>query len=405
MKGLKIQNQSFLKNPFKAFLISIILLAAISPGCEKKNNYPEVYIYETPDQLDDGWKTESLGDARIDDKALCNLMNRIYSTAEHNIHSILIVKDNKLVFEEYFEGEKFKLGKYTGEFGFGRDDLHTLCSATKSVTSALLGIAIDKELIESVDEKVFDFFPQNSDLLSFSPDKANMTIRHLLTMTSGLQWDDESTSYYNPSNDMYQLFTSSDPIRFILSKNLVRTPGTFFEYANCNTNLLGEIVHQSADKRLDLFSDSLLFSKLGIQEYEWQKIKPEIIFTSGDLMLRPRDMAKFGQLFLDKGAWNNEQVISEEWCTQSTSRHVDPNEYSNDFDWSDGYGFQWWQKDYASGGKTYHSFFASGWGGQLIVVIPQIDIVIVFTGGNYYTEEKISCYSIVEDYIIPSLTE
>ena len=116
-------------------------------------------------------------------------------------------------------------------------------------------------------------------------------------------------------------------------------------------------------------------------------------------------MAKFGQLFLDKGEWNNEQVISEEWCTLSTSRHVDPNEYSNDFNWSDGYGFQWWQKDYASGGKTYHSFFASGWGGQLIVVIPEIDIVIVFTGGNYYTAEKISCYSIVEDYIIPSLTE
>ena len=98
--------------------------------------------------------------------------------------------------------------------------------------------------------------------------------------------------------------------------------------------------------RLDLFCDSLLFSKLGIKVYEWQKIKPEIIFTSGDLMLRPRDMAKFGQLFLNKGAWDGEQVISEEWCTLSTSRHIDPNDYSGNFNWSDGYGFQWWQKDY-----------------------------------------------------------
>jgi CubicO group peptidase (beta-lactamase class C family) len=386
-------------------MLSIILLAVTHSGCEKKDNYPEVYKYETPDQLDDGWKTESLSDAGIDEIILYNLMNRICATSEHNIHSILIVKDSRLVFEEYFEGEKFKLGKYTGEYGFDRDDLHTLCSATKSVTSALLGIAIDKGYIESVDENVFDFFPQNSDLLSLFPGKANMTIRHLLTMTSGLQWDDESTSYYNPSNDMYQLFTSSDPMRFILSKNLVKIPGTFFEYANCNTNLLGEIIHLAANTRLDLFCDSLLFSKLGIQVYEWQKIKPEIIFTSGDLMLRPRDMAKFGQLFLDKGAWNNEQVISEEWCTLSTSKHIDPNDYSDNYDWSDGYGFQWWQKDYTSGGKTYHSFFASGWGGQLIVVIPQINIVIVFTGGNYYTVEKISCYSIVEDYIIPALTE
>jgi CubicO group peptidase (beta-lactamase class C family) len=161
----------------------------------------------------------------------------------------------------------------------------------------------------------------------------------------------------------------------------------------------------AANTRLDLFCDSLLFSKLGIQVYEWQKIKPGIIFTSGDLMLRPRDMAKFGQLFLDKGVWNNQQVISEEWCTLSTSKHIDPNDYSDNYDWSDGYGFQWWQKDYASGGKTYHSFFASGWGGQLIVVIPHFDAVIVFTGGNYYTAEKISCYSIVENFIIPALTE
>jgi CubicO group peptidase (beta-lactamase class C family) len=394
-----------MKNSIKAFILLIIILAFAQTGCEKKDNYPEVYKYKTPDQLNDGWKTESLSNAGISEKVLYNLMNRIYATSEHNIHSILIVINSRLVFEEYFEGVKFKLGKYTGEYGFDRDDLHTLCSATKSVTSALLGIAIDKEYIKSVDEKVFDFFPQNSDLISLYPDKANMTIRHLLTMTSGLQWDDESTSYYEPANDMYQLFTSSDPMRFILSKDLVKIPGTFFEYANCNTNLLGEIVHLAANTRLDLFCDSLLFSKLGIQVYEWQKIKPEIIFTSGDLMLRPRDMAKFGQLFLDKGVWNNKQVISEEWCTLSTSKHIDPNDFSGNFNWSDGYGFQWWQKDYTSSRKAYHSYFASGWGGQKIIIIPELETVIVFTGGNYYAAEKISCYSIVEDYIIPALTD
>jgi CubicO group peptidase (beta-lactamase class C family) len=394
-----------MKNPFKELFVSVILLAAVSTGCEKTNNYPEVYKYETPDQYDDGWETESLGDAGIDEEMLCNLMNRIYSIAEHNIHSILIVKDNKLVFEEYFDGEKFKLGKYTGEYGFNREDLHTLCSATKSFASALLGLAIDKGYVASVDMKVFDFFPENSDLVSLTPGKGNITVRHLLTMTSGLQWDDESTSYYDPANDMYLLFTKSDPMRFILSKDLVNAPGTFFEYANCNTNLIGEIVHRSSKIRLDKFCDSLLFSKLGIKVYEWQKIKPEIIFTSGDLMLRPRDMAKFGQLFLNKGVWDDEQVISEEWCTLSTTKHIDPNIFSGNFNWSDGYGFQWWQKDYISGGQTYNSFFASGWGGQLIIIIPQIDIVIVFTGGNYYTSEKISCYSIVEDYIIPALTE
>ena len=173
-------------------------------------------------------------------------MNRISATPQHNIHSILIIKESNLVFEEYFEGEKFKLGKYTGEYGFTRDDLHTLCSATKSFASALTGIAIDKGYIASADLKVFDFFPENSE-------------------------------------------------------------------------------------------------------------------------------------------------------------HIDPNDFSGNFTWSDGYGFQWWQKDYTSSRKAYHSYFASGWGGQLIIVIPEIETVIVFTGGNYFTDEKISCYEIVEEYIIPAL--
>jgi CubicO group peptidase (beta-lactamase class C family) len=394
----------YYKTP-RIFIFLIFILVVSQSGCKKEDNYPDVYKYEIPDQLDDGWITESLSDAGIDGKVLVDLMNKIYATSEHNIHSILLIKDNKLVFEEYFSGEKFKLGKYTGEYGFNRDDLHTLCSATKSFASALLGIALDKGLIASVDMKVFDFFPENSDLLTISPAKADLTISHLLTMTSGLQWDDESTSYYDPANDMYKLFTTSDPMRFILSKELVKTPGTFFEYANCNTNLIGEIVHRAANLRLDKFCDSLLFSKLGITVYQWQKIKPEIVFTSGDLMLKPRDMAKFGQLFLDKGIWNNEQVISEEWCTLSTSKHIDPNDYSDNYKWSDGYGFQWWQKNYTYAGKTYHSYFASGWGGQLIIVFPQLEMVIVFTGGNYYTGGKISCYAIVEDYILPALTD
>ncbi len=161
----------YYKTP-RIFIFLIFILVVSQSGCKKEDNYPDVYKYEIPDQLDDGWITESLSDAGIDGKVLVDLMNKIYATSGHNIHSILLIKDNKLVFEEYFSGEKFKLGKYTGEYGFNRDDLHTLCSATKSFASALLGIALDKGLIASVDMKVFDFFPENSDLLTISPAKA-----------------------------------------------------------------------------------------------------------------------------------------------------------------------------------------------------------------------------------------
>ncbi len=112
-----------------------------------------------------------------------------------------------------------------------------------------MGIAIDKGYIKSVDERVFDFFPENYDLLLQDPEKSDLTIRYLLTMTSGLQWDDESTSYYDPSNDMYKLFTDPDPMRFVLSKDLLKTPGTCFEYRNCNTNVIGEIIHRATGTR------------------------------------------------------------------------------------------------------------------------------------------------------------
>ncbi len=116
-------------------------------------------------------------------------------------------------------------------------------------------------------------------------------------------------------------------------------------------------------------------------------------------------MAKFGQLFLKKGRWNGEQLISEEWCTESTSEHIDPNDFSASYTWCDGYGYQWWQKDYTYDKKVFHTYFALGWGGQQITMIHELETVIVLTGGNWYTSEKISCHNLIEDYIIPALPD
>jgi CubicO group peptidase (beta-lactamase class C family) len=139
-------------------------------------------------------------------------------------------------------------------------------------------------------------------------------------MRSGLQWDDETYPYSDPRNDINQLFSSSDPIRFILSKDLIEAPGTHYAYRNCNTNVLGEIVRKASDLRLDIFSKDHLFNKLGITSYEWQRLPNNVIFCSGDLRLRPRDMAKFGQLFLDGGSWDGEQIISQQWVDKSTQK-------------------------------------------------------------------------------------
>jgi CubicO group peptidase (beta-lactamase class C family) len=387
-------------------ILSIILICIYFNllSCDKNVNNPQKgFQYEVPIQTNDGWETASLSSVGMDERPLLKLLDKLDALSDHRIHSILIVKEGKLVFEKYFPGDKFNLAQPTGETGFDMNDTHNLCSATKSFTSALIGIAIDRGFIQSVNQKVFDFFPTYSDLLESTPEKYDLTLKHLLTMTSGIEWDDESTSYFDPRNDLYQLFNSRDPIRYILSKDLSVTPGTVFDYANCNTNLLGEIIRRSSELRLDQFSDNYLFSKLGITQFEWQMLPNDVVFCSGDLRLRPRDMAKFGYLFLNNGMWHGERVISQEWINTSTQKFIDPNDYSNNFSWADGYGFQWWIWENIYG-VEFRAYFATGWGGQYIIVSPDINTVIVSTAGNYYTDIKMPIESIIVNYIIPSVS-
>jgi CubicO group peptidase (beta-lactamase class C family) len=384
-------------------LLTICILGSVfSCGQSKKPTEPSSgYRYQVPAQTDDGWETASLASVGMAERPLVDLMDRLDETEGHNIHSLVIVKDGKLVFEEYFPGEKFNLAEYTGETGFDRDDTHNLCSVTKSFTSALIGIAVDQGLIQSVDEKVFDFFPEHSDLLTDAPLKRDLTIEHLLTMRSGIEWDDETYPYSDPRNDMHQLFTSSNPIRYILSKDIVVTPGTVFDYSNCNSNLLGEIVRKASLERLDLFCENYLFSKLGITHYEWQMLPNDVVFASGDLRLRPRDMAKFGCLFLNGGTWEGEQVISREWIDISTRKHIQLNSGPGDM-WEDGYGYHWWYWEDISG-VDYQAYMAQGWGGQWIIVSPQMNTVVVSTGGNYYTGTIIPTQAILVNYILPAV--
>jgi CubicO group peptidase (beta-lactamase class C family) len=359
------------------------------------------YRYQVPEQTGDGWETASLASVGMAEKPLVDLMDCLHETEGHNIHSLVIIKDGKLVFEEYFPGEKFNLGQYTGEMGFDRDDTHNLCSVTKSVTSALVGIAIDQGLIESVDAKVFDFFQEHADLLTDAPLKRDLTIEDLLTMRSGIDWDDETFPYDDPRNDLYQMFVSQHPIRYILSKDILVTPGTVFEYSNCNSNLLGEIVHRTAKKRLDLFSGDYLFSRIGVTDFQWQMVTSNMVFASGDLRLRPRDMAKFGLLFLNGGSWNGTQVILPEWVELSTRQHVDLDAGPADMG-EDGYGYHWWRWDSICG-VDYPAYMAQGWGGQWIVVSPQMNTVVVSTAGNYYTELLVPIQTILVNSIIPAL--
>lgn len=353
------------------------------------------YSYRVPPQVDDGWETASLASVGMDAGPLVRLMDTLLGAEEHRIHGVLVVKDGKLVFEEYFAGYKFSLAQQLEYIRFDRDTLHNLASVTKSITSALVGVAVDRGSIASMSERAFTYFPKYADLSGGGKDE--ITLEHLITMTAGLQWDENTYWYPDPRNDVVQLFLVEDPIRFVLARPLVAEPGTQFNYSGGCTNVLGEIVKRATLVGLDQFSEQLLLTPLGVTDFEWQYLPGGVVFASGDLRLRPRDMAKFGYLYLSRGTWSGARILSEDWITVSTRRHI-----TLDWGWADGYGYGWWTQTYEIDGQAVETFFASGWGGQQISVVPELDMVVVFTGGGYYEDPLMSPDEMMRDYVLPA---
>ena len=297
-------------------LLLLALLLAYATACA-----PKGYVCRVPEQADDGWTTASLGEVGIDETRMQTLMNGLSELEDNPIHSIVIVKNGRLVFEEYYSGDDLSVegGLHTVPMDFGRETLHCVASASKTVTSILVGIAIDQRMIESVDEGLFAFFPEYAHLGGGTKD--DITLWHALTMSSGIPWD-ESRSYTDPQNDVAQMyFLCDDPLEYVLGKDLIAPPGEAFIYNSGTTNLLGEVVSRSSGQTLPEFADQYLFTPLGIETLEWTgiPIASDITAAASLLYLRPRDMAKIGQLYLEDGVWEDRRVVSEAWVAESTA--------------------------------------------------------------------------------------
>jgi CubicO group peptidase (beta-lactamase class C family) len=371
----------------------VFIFAAMS--CDKStepNDNGVEYTYQVPEQLNDGWETASLADVGMNPIRLIIMMNGLLNHENHYVHGILIIKDGKLVFEEYFSGYD-RDNRYKE---YDRNTLHFQASVSKSVTSALAGIAIDNGSIPGVNEKMFSFFPEYADLNNEEKDK--ITIAHALAMASGLSWDESSYPYGDSRNDVTQLFIQNDPIRFALAKPLAAAPGSSFIYNSGTTCIMGEIVKKQSGKSLRTFAEQYLFSPLGISD-----LPNNVTFASGGLFLRPRDMAKIGQLYLQKGVWDGNRVIPQEWVEASTIESIPivPSEHHvPDLIW--GYGYQWWLGTFTTG--DIDSYFAAGWGGQYIFVLPELEMVVVMTAGAYSGGYGLF-YSIVNDYILHAVLQ
>lgn len=383
-----------IKRTIIAFLLAAPLILLVA--CR----YEDEWAYSVPPVTGDGWVTASLSDVGMDTEPLKKMMNQ-YLNTDHHVHSILIVKDGKLVFEEYFGGFDFGGDASNGYQGpwvdFNRDIPHCLHSATKSFTSALAGIAIDKKFIPDVKEKMFDYF--NDYAYLYDGEKGKITLEHLLVNTSGLDWIDG----VGPDTDLIQLWQEPDPIKFMLDRPVIHPPGTWYNYSGANTNLAGEIVRRASGLDAVEFSGIHLFEPLGVKNYRWLYLQNQVVYCSGDLFITPRAMAKFGYLFLNQGVWKNERIISRNWITGSVYPHTRQAKSRVGSDPADAYGYAWWIYDYElEDGRRVSSYSARGWGGQYITVLPGLKTVVIFTQGYYTTSH--AGLNLMNKYILPSLT-
>lgn len=297
------------------------------------------------------WLTSSPEDQRMDSNKL-NQMMELIEERDAAIDSVLVIRNGYLVFEQYRRN-----WKETGK--------HHLQSVTKSFTSTLVGVAIEQGFIESVDQRLLDFYPDRA-IANLDARKQDITIKDLLTMSEGMDWHELDLPYNHPDNSLGQMWTKTDVIQFILDRPMVRDPGEAWNYNSGTSILLGNIVEQAAGQDVVSFARQYLFDPIGIGSANWDKADASHYHTDGGLYMVPRDMARLGYLMLRKGIWEGEQILPSDWVEEASTAYYQTTGVL-------GYGYQWWTLPQ---GDIYS---ARGHYDQAIYVIPEADLVVVFT--------------------------
>ncbi len=332
------------------------------------------------------WPRSTPAEQGLDEKRLTELADLIRRDERYpDLHSLLVVRHGYLVFEEYFDG-------------WSANRLHTLQSVTKSFTSALIGIAIEQGKIRGVDEKVLGFFPGMKDLENVDDRKRAMTLEDLLTMRSGTDYHERGPG--SPHFVLNSMARGWD--RFYLERPMVKSPGTEFQYDSGGVILMSAILKHRAGMHADGFAERYLFAPLGIERAEWFRNTEGHPHTGGGLDLLPRDMAKFGLLYLRGGRWGERQVVPEEWVKRSIERHVRRDGGSSGR--NVGYGYLWWILEPDPKGKTGQDIYAAmGFRAQYIFVIPEHDMVVVVTGGTRNYQDQQRPISFLYSHILPAV--
>jgi len=360
---------------FLALAIFLALLADCTPEAKLDAS-------RAPAQLDDGWKVAPPTQFAANVALLDSMILRTKVGEYVNIHSVLVIKDGVLALEEYFHGND-------------RNTLHEIRSATKSIGSMLTGIAIDRGFIASENEPIHKFFEDDYQPVGGWTDQTRQVeIRHLLSMMSGYECDDLATTFACE----HAMYDTADWVQYSLDLPFAHRPGEHWAYNSSSLILVGEAVARTASLEVDAFAERYLFDPLGIERFRWQYSPKGRAWIGGGARMIPREMAKIGQLMLNRGVWNGERLLSEEWIDKSSTRQ---GEMLSGVD----YCYLWQRGWCYIGRELVTAYWASGNGGQYIIVLPDNRMVVVFTGGNYDSPLAGQPFHMLVDYILPAFLQ
>lgn len=324
-------------------------------GCKINN----VCTYQKPIDINDGLNVSTLEKHNLDTVLFNKINQDLCSNKYGEIHSLLVIVDNDLVVEQYYNDWK-------------QEQLHFLASNTKSFNSILMGVAIEQGKVRDVNQKMLSYFPDYEKNEKDSL-KHKITIKDLLTMTSGFKWDELSLPLNDPNNMGLQMDNKDNLLKESLELPMDTIPGTKYVYCGPNDIILSEIIRKTTGENIAKFAEKNLFKPLGIKEYDWFS-KNGIYETAGGLKLKSRDIAKYGLLHLNKGKWNNVEIVSEKWIEETFNPYIEIK-----YPWPFYSCYQWRMIKTEFG---FNAWYIGGNGGQIISIIPDLNMVVVINADN-----------------------
>lgn len=321
------------------------------------------------------------------DRGKIEEMNRmIAANVYKEITSVVVIKDGRLLIEEYFNGAT-------------RETLHNTRSVGKSFASTMMGMAIQDGYITSENQTLKDFYDLKK-FANYSSKKENVTLKSLLTMSSSFDGNDDDEN--SPGNEQ-KMYPTSDWIKFALDLPMddKKKDGEKWAYFTTGVVVLGDVINKSVPEGLEKYADRKLFKPLGITKYEWQYTPQRVPNTAGGLQMSALDFAKYGQLYQQGGKWNGKQLLSRDWVQKTFTRQIALSPGGEDF-----YGYLFWNTTFKIGGKRQEAFFATGNGGSKIFVFKDQPLVVVITGtayGKWYMHAQV--FSMMNRYILPAVVQ